>query len=207
MLRRFPHIDLLLWMIFVTMIMASIIIPSTIVLLVLTDALPQFGQVLLEIYVTLGDFVAMTLSFVGFSALVIASATMFVVLKCVGVVSLVWMGISVIWSVGSVAIVWIKNVPHLSMRVVFCNGSIITSRKPKGIIFFIFCVPEFIWEAATLMPKFSILATINVRLHTLRANRLSATICKLVSLGWVTRIGGNVLITIGVLTPTLRKAA
>jgi len=51
------------------------------------------------------------------------------------------------------------------------------------------------------------LATVNVLVYALLADRLRTTIRKPSMLGWMTRIGGGVLIAMGVLTATLRKAA
>jgi threonine/homoserine/homoserine lactone efflux protein len=75
-------------------------------------------------------------------------------------------------------------------------------------------VPQFIRADAALVPQFAILivtfvglATVNVLVYALLADRLRTTIRKPSMLGWMTRIGGGVLIAMGVLTATLRKAA
>ena len=81
-------------------------------------------------------------------------------------------------------------------------------------MFFIAFVPQFIRTDAALAPQFAILiatfvslATINVLVYALLADRLRATISRPSVLAWMTRIGGGVLIAMGVLTATLHKAA
>ncbi|MFT7370704.1 MAG: threonine/homoserine/homoserine lactone efflux protein [Octadecabacter sp.] len=199
--------DLSLWMIFVTVMVALIIISGTIELLTLTKASPQLRKVAPEVCLTLRDFVAMTAYFAELTALVIALATLSIAQKWVGMVNFFWMGIGVIRSVGSVMVIWIEGVSRSSVRKVFCMVSILTLLKPKGYYVFHFFIPELICAAAALMPHFEILVAIHARIYVLLAERLRVTICKLASLSWMTRIGGNVLITMGVLTATLRKAA
>jgi threonine/homoserine/homoserine lactone efflux protein len=208
--------DLSLWTTFVAATVVLIIIPGPTVVLVLTYALTQGRSVAVASAagVALGDFVAMTASLVGLGVLVMASATMFAALKWVGAICLVWMGIGMIRSAGSVSAIRIEDAPHLSEREVFRNAAVVTALNPKGIIFFIAFVPQFIWADAALVPQFAILivtfvglATVNVLVYALLADRLRTTIRKPSMLGWMTRIGGGVLIAMGVLTATLRKAA
>lgn len=208
--------DLSLWLTFVTATVLLLIIPGPTIVLVLTYALTQGRRVALASAggVALGDFIAMTASLVGLRALVMASSTMFIALKWVGAAYLVWMGIGMIRSASSTKAIQIKDAPQLSSRAVFRNAAVVTALNPKGIVFFIAFVPQFIRPDAALAPQFAILiatfvglATINVLIYALLADRLRDTIRKPEILGWMTRIGGGVLITMGVLTATLRKAA
>ena len=76
-----------LWLAFVAASTALLIIPGPTVLLVLSYALSQGRKVAVASAsgVALGDFIAMTASLLGLGALVLASATLFTVLKWVGV--------------------------------------------------------------------------------------------------------------------------
>lgn len=207
--------DLSLWLTFVTATILLLVIPGPTIVLVLTYALTQGQRVALASAggVALGDFIAMTASLVGLGALVMASSALFVALKWVGAAYLVWMGIGMIRSAGSTKAIQIEDAPQLSAGAVFRNACFVTALNPKGIVFFIAFVPQFIRPEAALAPQFAILiatfvglATINVLVYALLADRLRATIRKPVVLGWMTRIGGGVLIAMGVLTATLRKA-
>lgn len=208
--------DLSLWMTFVGATLLLLIIPGPTVVLVLTYALTQGRRVAVASAagIALGDFIAMTASLVGLGALVLASSTLFVALKWVGAAYLVWMGIGMIRSAGSAKAIQIEDAPQLSAGAVFRNAAVVTALNPKGIVFFIAFVPQFIRTDAALAPQFAILiatfvslATINVLVYALLADRLRATIRRPSVLAWMTRIGGGVLIAMGVLTATLRKAA
>lgn len=208
--------DLSLWMTFVGATLLLLIIPGPTVVLMLTYALTQGRRVAVASAagVALGDFIAMTASLVGLGALVLASSTLFVALKWVGAAYLVWMGIGMIRSAGSAKAIQIEDAPQLSAGAVFRNAAVVTALNPKGIVFFIAFVPQFIRTDAALAPQFAILiatfvslATINVLVYALLADRLRATISRPSVLAWMTRIGGGVLIAMGVLTATLRKAA
>jgi threonine/homoserine/homoserine lactone efflux protein len=208
--------DLSLWMTFVGATLLLLSIPGPTVVLVLTYALTQGRRVAVASAagVALGDFIAMTASLVGLGALVLASSTLFVALKWVGAAYLVWMGIGMIRSAGSAKAIQIEDAPQLSAGAVFRNAAVVTALNPKGIVFFIAFVPQFIRTDAALAPQFAILiatfvnlATINVLVYALLADRLRATIRRPSVLAWMTRIGGGVLIAMGVLTATLRKAA
>ncbi|MDC1297515.1 LysE family translocator [Octadecabacter sp.] len=208
--------DLSLWMTFVGATLLLLIIPGPTVVLVLTYALTQGRRVAVASAagVALGDFIAMTASLVGLGALFLASSTLFVALKWVGAAYLVWMGIGMIRSAGSAKAIQIEDAPQLSAGAVFRNAAVVTALNPKGIVFFIAFVPQFIRTDAALAPQFAILiatfvslATINVLVYGLLADRLRATIRRPSVLAWMTRIGGGVLIAMGVLTATLRKAA
>lgn len=207
--------DLSTWMTFVTATILLLIIPGPTVVLVLTYALTQGRRVAVASAagVALGDFIAMTASLVGLGAVVLASATAFTALKWVGAAYLVWMGIGMIRSAGSTKAIQIAGAPQLSAGAIFRNACIVTALNPKGIVFFIAFVPQFINTQAALAPQFTIListfvglAAANVMVYALLADRLRATIRKPAVLGWMTRIGGGVLIAMGVLTATLRKA-
>ena len=208
--------DLSLWMTFVGATLLLLIIPGPTVVLVLTYALTQGRRVAVASAagVALSDFIAMTASLVGLGALVLASSTLFAALKWVGAAYLVWMGIGMIRSAGSAKAIQIEDAPQLSAGAVFRNAAVVTALNPKGIVFFIAFVPQFIRTDAALAPQFAILiatfvslATINVLGYALLADRLRATIRRPSVLAWMTRIGGGVLIAMGVLTATLRKAA
>jgi threonine/homoserine/homoserine lactone efflux protein len=207
--------DVSLWMTFVTAVVLLLIIPGPTVVLVLTYALTQGRRVAVASAggVALGDFVAMTASLVGLGALVMASSTLFIALKWVGAAYLVWMGIGMIRSAGGAKAIEIEDVPQLSAGQVFTNAAVVTALNPKGIVFFIAFVPQFIRPEAALAPQFTILiatfvglATINVLIYALLADCLRKHIRKPAVLTWTTRIGGSVLIAMGVLTATLRKA-
>ena len=211
--------DLSIWMTFVAASVALIVIPGPTVVLVLTYALTQGRRVAVAsaLGVGLGDLIAMVACLAGLGALVLASSVLFGVVKWLGAAYLVWMGIGMIRSPinggSAIRIAETAQDTVIPASRVFGNAVIVTALNPKGIVFFIAFVPQFIDQAASLLPQFSMLTAtfvslgvLNALFYALLANRLRTYIRKPFVLTWMTRIGGSVLVGMGVLTATLRKA-
>jgi threonine/homoserine/homoserine lactone efflux protein len=211
--------DLSIWMTFVAASVALIVIPGPTVVLVLTYALTQGRRVAVAsaLGVGLGDLIAMVACLAGLGALVLASSALFGVVKWLGAAYLVWMGIGMIRSTinggSAIRIAETAQDTVIPASRVFGNAVIVTALNPKGIVFFIAFVPQIIDQAASLLPQFSMLTAtfvslgvLNALFYALLANRLRTHIRRPFVLTWMTRIGGSVLVGMGVLTATLRKA-
>ena len=201
-----------LWLAFVAASTALLLIPGPTVLLVLSYALTKGKSVALASAagVALGDLVAMTASLLGLGALVLASATAFTVLKWVGAVYLIWLGLELIRTAPSEGLTPTKDV---TAQGVFGHAAAVTALNPKSIAFFIAFVPQFIQADAPLIPQFAILiatfvglAALNALAYALAADRLRRVIARPSVLTWITRAGGATLVAMGVLTATLRRA-
>jgi threonine/homoserine/homoserine lactone efflux protein len=160
--------------------------------------------------VTLGDFTAMTVSLLGAGAILATSAALFTALKLVGAAYLVWLGIK-LWrapvsaETGTVGIV-------ASGRKMFLNTWIVTALNPKGIVFFIAFVPQFVNPAQPTLPQFAILeatfvgmACVNALLWALLAGRMRECFQRPSTQRLVNRIGGTFLICAGALTAAARR--
>ena len=201
-----------LWLAFAAASTALLLIPGPTVLLVLSYALSKGRSVAVASAagVALGDFVAMTASLLGLGALVLASATAFTMLKWVGAVYLIWLGIMLIRSAPTEGLTPPRDV---TANGVFGHAAAVTALNPKSIAFFIAFVPQFIQPQAPLLPQFAILITtfvtlaaLNALAYALLADRLRRIIGKPSVLAWITRAGGATLIGMGLLTATLRRA-
>lgn len=201
-----------LWLAFAAASTALLLIPGPTVLLVLSYALSKGRSVAVASAagVALGDFVAMTASLLGLGALVLASATAFTMLKWVGAVYLIWLGIKLIRSAPTEGLTPPRDV---TANGVFGHAAAVTALNPKSIAFFIAFVPQFIQPQAPLLPQFAILITtfvtlaaLNALAYALLADRLRRIIGKPSVLAWITRAGGATLIGMGLLTATLRRA-
>lgn len=207
--------DFQLWIAFVSASVALLLIPGPTVILVLSYALSQGRKVAVASAagVALGDLIAMTVSLLGLGAVVLASATVFALIKWVGAIYLVWMGIGMIRSAASSGVVAV-DAPALPAARIFRNAATVTALNPKSIIFFVAFVPQFIRPDVALLPQFAILiatfvglAGMNALAYALLADRLRETIKRPKVLTWMTRAGGGTLIAMGALTATLRRAA
>ena len=204
-----------IWLAFVAASTALLLIPGPTVLLVLSYALSQGRKVAVASAtgVALGDFVAMSASLAGLGALVLASATLFTVLKWVGAAYLIWMGWRLLRSAPGTALNP-QDTETVRPAEVFRHAAVVTALNPKSIAFFIAFVPQFLRPEAPLLPQFTILiatfvglAALNALAYALLADQLRARIARPGVIAWLTRAGGATLIGMGVLTATLRRAA
>lgn len=203
-----------LWLAFVAASTALLMIPGPTVLLVLSYALSQGQRVAIASAsgVALGDFIAMSLSLAGLGALVLASATLFTVLKWVGAIYLVWLGIKLLRAAPSAALP--ETAPDINAQSVFAHAALVTALNPKSIAFFIAFVPQFITAEAPLLPQFAILiatfvtlAALNAFAYALAADRLRSWVGKPSVIGGLTRAGGVTLIAMGALTAMARRTS
>lgn len=208
--------DLHLWFAFVAASVVLLLIPGPTVLLILSYALSQGRRVALATVagVTLGDFLAMSASLMGLGALVLASATLFTVLKWVGAVYLVYLGVQLWRSAGSgAALGALAETTALPARAVFGHAALVTALNPKSIAFFVAFVPQFVDPAAPLLPQFAILiatfvglAGLNTLAYALLADRMRTKIGRPGVIAGLSRAGGVALIGMGVMTAALRRA-
>jgi threonine/homoserine/homoserine lactone efflux protein len=206
------HLDT--WLTFVAASTALLMIPGPTILLVLSYAVSKGRSVALASAggVALGDLVAMSASLAGLGALVMASATLFSVLKWVGAAYLIWLGIKLLRSPPSGGLHTIATGPDVGARAVFGHAAAVTALNPKSIAFFIAFVPQFLRSDAALMPQFAILiatfvglATLNALAYALLADRLRRYVGRPGFITNLTRVGGLTLIGMGVVTAIMRR--
>ncbi|MDD9742624.1 MULTISPECIES: LysE family translocator [Marinovum] len=205
-----------LWLTFVAASTALLLIPGPTVLLVLSYALSKGRSVAVASAagVATGDFIAMTASLAGLGALVLASATLFTVLKWAGAAYLIWLGVKLIRSAPSEGLAADRIRAEVTARGVFAHNAAVTALNPKSIAFFIAFVPQFLDPAAPLGGQFAVLiatfvslATLNALAYAILADRLLRMISRPQVITWITRAGGGALIAMGVLTATMRRAS
>ena len=200
-----------LWLAYVAASTALLLIPGPTVLLVLSYALSKGKSVAVASAagVAVGDLVAMTASLLGLGALVLASATAFTVLKWIGAIYLVWLGLKLIRSAPTEGLAPAR---YVTSQGVFSHAAAVTALNPKSIALFLAFVPQFSRPDAALFPQFAILiatfvtlAALNALAYALLADKLRRVIARPSILAWITRAGGATLIAMGVLTATLRR--
>lgn len=197
-----------LWLAFTLASMTLLTIPGPTVLLVVSYALGQGRQTAWASVpgVALGDFTAMTISLLGAGALLATSATLFTAMKWAGAIYLAWLGIK-LWKDQSSLDDLKAAKGNQSNKSIFLNSFVVTALNPKGIVFFVAFVPQFIDPAqpaflqfAILEATFVILATINITLWALLAGRLRERFKHPKSLQRTNKIGASFLIGAGFMT-------
>ncbi|QPH53298.1 LysE family translocator [Pontivivens ytuae] len=200
-----------IWLAFAIASAVLVAIPGPTVVMVVSYAMGQGRKAALSVVpgVALGDLVAMVVSLAGAGAVLAASATAFTVLKLCGAAYLVWLGISM-WRTAPQRL---EAAPVRGGRV-FRDTFIVTVLNPKGIVFFIAFVPQFIDPALPLLPQTTILVTTFVVLGALNAflwavaagtmrDRLAGPRAQQI----IARVGGSFLILAGAVTALTRRAA
>jgi threonine/homoserine/homoserine lactone efflux protein len=204
-----------LWIAFVAASSAMLAIPGPTVMLVVSYALGRgrsSGWWTVP-GVTLGDFTAMTVSLLGAGAILAASATLFTVLKLTGAAYLIWLGLKMWCSEPT-----LDDVPDASAGgtgwSMFLHSFVVTALNPKGIVFFVAFVPQFVNPTAAALPQFVILeatfvtlAAANVALWAVLAGLLRSQFKQPEMLKLVNRLGASFLVTAGLATIAFRRAA
>lgn len=203
-----------LWLAFTAATIILLLIPGPTVLLVMSYAISQGRKVAVAcaLGVAFGDLIAMSASLFGLGTLVMASATLFNIMKWAGAVYLVWLGIKLLRNPPA-PMEATAQAPE-SNRAIFGHAAMVTALNPKSIAFFIAFVPQFINPTAPLTGQFSIviatfvgLAALNALAYALLADKMRQSIARPSVLRNISRAGGGALILMGLTTATLRKGA
>jgi threonine/homoserine/homoserine lactone efflux protein len=118
----------------------------------------------------LGGMVHVVAGSLGVSGIVLASAQMCTVLKVLGAVYLIWMGVRTILLARQDAMAASLNDASASTigpRRAFREGAFVEALNPKTAIFFLAFIPQFIDPAGHVAVQFIILGSISVLLNTL----------------------------------------
>ncbi len=202
-----------LWLAFTLATIALLLIPGPTVLLVVSYALGQGWRTAFPIAVgvALGDFTAMTLSMLGVGALLVASATIFTVLKWIGAAYLVWLGIK-LWRAGG-ALAAEPRETAASAKKMLGHAWLVTALNPKSITFFVAFLPQFLsphadfWtEMIMLEATFLSLAFLNALAYAAAASRAGALVRNPRAVGLVNKIGGTCLIGAGIAAVSIRAS-
>lgn len=115
----------------------------------------------------LGGSVHIAAGAIGVSALVLASAEAFTVLKLVGALYLVWLGIRTIRSAASATLAPLVPPARAGWRVGLREGFVVEALNPKTAAFFLAFIPQFVDpQAGNVALQFAALGTISVVLNT-----------------------------------------
>lgn len=203
-----------LWLAFVVASAALLAVPGPTVMLVASYALGRGRRTAWATVpgVVLGDGVAMTLSLLGAGAVLAASATLFTVLKLCGAAYLVWLGVQ-LWRAGPAPAPGADGERPGRGRgwALFRNAFVVTALNPKGIVFFIAFVPQFVAPGEAVVPQLAILeatflalAAVNAAAWAVLAGAMRRRLRRPATWRWVSRIGGGVLVGAGAATAAVR---
>lgn len=159
-----------LWLAFVVSSAVLLVIPGPTILTVISYSMAhgRRANVPLVAAVALGDSTALVLSLLGLGALLATSAWWFTVVKWVGGLYLLYLGIKLLRAGISSAELAIPAAPGSRWRL-FANTYLVTALNPKGIVFFVAFLPQFISPGAAVTRQLWLLAVTFVLMATLNA--------------------------------------
>lgn len=146
------------WLTFIIATLIFAIIPGPTVIVLVGQAIAHGKKSVMPLVlgVLCGDFVAMSLSFVGIGALLATSATLYGVLKWLGVGYLLYLGIKT-WQKKPTIDIDSLTKTTASKFSMFRSAFIVTALNPKDILFFVAFLPQFINPTFAAEPQLLVL--------------------------------------------------
>ena len=204
-----------LWLAFVAASVVLLIIPGPTILSVISYSVAhgRRANVPLVAAVALGDSTALALSLLGLGALLATSAFWFTVVKWVGGLYLLWLGIKLLRAGASPQVADAPPVPVSRWRL-FANTWLVTALNPKGMVFFVAFLPQFLRPDAPTEPQlwvlaitFVVLATLNATLYAVFAAAARRLLASPKAQRRFNLLGGGLLSVAGLWALTVRRAA
>jgi len=178
------HLDLWLAFVAASVVLLAIPGPTTLTVISYSASHGRRANVPLVAGVALGDSTALLLSLVGLGALLATSALWFTAVKWAGGLYLLYLGFKLLRAgaspaaqTGSTASAAAATPPAPeSLWRLFFNTYLVTALNPKGIVFFVAFLPQFINPAAPAAAQlwglgitFVVLASVNASLYAVFA--------------------------------------
>jgi len=173
------------WLAFVAASIVLLIIPGPTNLAVISYSVTHGykAKMPLILAVTLAESTAIALSLLGLGALLVESAFWFQVIKWAGGLYLLFLGIKLLLA-GVNPIDINRHGERESSWKLFINTYLVTALNPKGIIFFVAFLPQFINTSIEVTSQlwalaitFVLLASINTILHAVLAGKARGVLC------------------------------
>jgi threonine/homoserine/homoserine lactone efflux protein len=158
------------WLAFVAASAVLLVIPGPTILTVISYSVSHGRRANLPLVaaVALGDSTALVVSLLGLGALLATSAFWFTAVKWVGGLYLIHLGIKLLRAGIASAEMAAPAAPGSRWRL-FANTYLVTALNPKGIVFFVAFLPQFIDPTAEVAPQLWLLAATFVGMATANA--------------------------------------
>ncbi|MBL8698290.1 MAG: LysE family translocator [Alphaproteobacteria bacterium] len=192
------------WLAFVAASIVLVVIPGPTITLVISYALAHGKRSAWATVpgVALGDFTALALSLAGLGALLATSALAFTILKFAGAAYLLYLGIRLWRSPVAPIEAEVAGIP--ASRSILLHLYVVTALNPKGILFFLAFLPQFLRadmpaapQVAVLGGTFLVIATANAALYALLAGQMQAWLRGVGARRALNRVSGAMLVVLG----------
>ena len=186
---------------FITASVILLAIPGPTILTVISYSISHGNRakVPLVAAVALGDSTALFLSLVGLGVVLAKSAFLFQIIKIVGGLYLLYLGYNLLKAGFKSEELSFEKSPA-STKKLFMNTYLVTALNPKGIIFFVSFLPQFIdasrnvqYQLWTLAITFVVLATLNASLYAIFAGKAKEYLTSAKSQKRFNILGGSLL--------------
>lgn len=154
-----------------------------------------------------GSFAHVAAATLGVSAIVLASAEAFMVLKWAGAAYLIWLGIQHFRDAGG-SMMPVGRVPAKSMRKIYRESILVEVLNPKTALFFLALLPQFVDPAAGSVAAQSLILGLIVVFTAIPSDIMiafaSGAVARKLSANpwiarWQDRVSGTILIGLGAL--------
>lgn len=203
-----------IWITFVTASMVLLVIPGPTILTVISYSISHGykAKIPLILAVALGDSTALALSLLGLGALLAESAFWFQAVKWVGGLYLIFLGIK-LFMAGVKPPTLSINEKDASSWKLFVNTYLVTALNPKGIIFFVAFLPQFINTSAEVTTQlwifaitFVVLASLNATLYAVFAGKAQQALSSPKTQQVFNFSGGSLLSVAGIWALTAKQS-
>lgn len=204
-----------LWLAFVGASVVLLVLPGPTILTVISYSVAHGRRAngALVAAVALGDSTALVLSLVGLGALLATSAFWFTVVKWAGGLYLLYLGIKLLRAGASPVLPMAAEAAGSRWKL-FANTYLVTALNPKGIVFFVAFLPQFINPHAgvaaqlwLLASTFVVLAVLNATLYAMFAASARRLLASATAQRRFNAAGGTLLSAAGVWALLARRAA
>ena len=161
----------------------------------------------------LGIWTQILLVVVGLGAIIAASASAFTALKWAGAAYLIWLGISQ-WRAADKPLLAEAGGPVRSRRELVLRAWAINAVNPKGTVFLLAVVPQFLDLSRPLLPQYLVIAAslsftdlVVMAGYTALASRVLRTLNQAHHVRWMNRGFGALFIVAGTVLATFRRHA
>jgi threonine/homoserine/homoserine lactone efflux protein len=204
-----------LWLAFVGASAILLVLPGPTILTVISYSVAhgRRANAALVAAVALGDTTALALSLIGLGALLATSAFWFTVVKWAGGLYLLYLGVKLLRA-GVSSSMPVAPAAAGSRWKLFANTYLVTALNPKGIVFFVAFLPQFISPQASVAPQlwllaitFVVLAAVNATLYAVFAASARRLLASATAQRRFNLAGGTLLSLAGVWALMARRAA
>jgi homoserine/homoserine lactone efflux protein len=149
----------------------------------------------------------------GLGALIVTSSLAFGIVKWAGVAYLLWLGIAQ-WRAPALPVQAQPGTEAAlaTRRLLVLRGWVINAVNPKGTVFMLAVVPQFLDPAHSLLPQYAVIGgtlvftdLVVMGLYTLMAARLLRALRSGAQVRWIQRIFGTMMIGMAAVLATFKR--